>query len=317
MKSNRRPIWVAAIAVALIALFWTLYVIADPEKRDLDSAVRAAAPGEFASLADGYTHYEIGGPAHDGGGHLVVLAAGFSVPYYIWDPTFNALTKAGFRVLRYDYYGRGYSDRPAIPFSDEMYVRQLDQLLNTLHVTGPIDLVGISFGASFITSFADKYPDRIRSLVYFDPSIRRPYTLSLAEHFPLVWNYLTVLLDERFWADDQLGDFLHPERFPDWPQRYRDQMQFKGFRRSRLLEITTNADVDQTDQLKRVGQHPRPVLVIWGKQDKNVPFDESEFLMNELPHGRLVAVEESGHLPQWEQPDSVHPELIKFLRLAS
>jgi|SRR2546427_1885617 len=314
MKSNRWPIGLTAAIVAPIAILWGLYVYADPERRDLDSAARAAAPGAFASLPDGYTHYEISGPADSNGGRVVVLAAGFSVPYYIWDPTFSALTSAGFRVLRYDYYGRGYSDRPAIPFSDEMYVRQLDQLLKNVHITEPIDLVGISFGGSFITSFADKYPDLVRSLVYFDPSIRRPYSLSLFEHMPPVWSYFTVLLDERFWADDQLGDFLHPEHFPDWPTRYRDQMQFKGFRRSRLLEITSNADVDQSAQLERVGQHPRPVLVIWGKQDKNVPFDESEFMMKALPHGRLVAVEGSGHLPQWEQPDIVHSELIKFLK---
>ena len=63
-------------------------------------------------LSDGFTHYELGGPPT---GHLVVLAAGFSVPYYIWDPTFSALTEAGVRVLRYDYYGRGFSDRPDVP----------------------------------------------------------------------------------------------------------------------------------------------------------------------------------------------------------
>ncbi|PYS12538.1 MAG: hypothetical protein DMG17_20710 [Acidobacteria bacterium] len=56
------------------------------------------------------------------------------------------------------------------------------------------------------------------------------------------------------------------------------------------------------------------MLVIWGKQDKTVPFDESEFLMESLPNGRLVPVEGSGHLPQWEQPDIVHRELIGFLR---
>ena len=283
MKSNRWPIGFTVAIAALIAVLWGLYLYADPERRDLDSGARAAAPGAFASLSDGYTHYEISGPGNNDGGRVVVLAAGFSVPYYIWDPTFSALTSAGFRVLRYDYYGRGYSDRPAIPFSDEMYVRQLDQLLKDVRITAPIDLVGISFGGSFITSFADKYPDRVRSLVYFDPSIRRPYSLSLFEHMPLVWNYFTVLLDERFWADDQLGDFLHPEHFPDWPARYRDQMQFKGFRRSRLLEVTSNASVDQSEQLERVGQHPRPVLVIWGKEDKNVPFDESEFMMKALP----------------------------------
>src|SRR4029434_8626008 len=94
-------------------------------------------------------------------GPVVVLAAGFSVPYYIWDPTFAALTNAGFRVLRYDYYGRGYSDRPSIPFNDEMYVRQLDELLQATHIDGPIDLTGISFGGSLITSYADKHADRI------------------------------------------------------------------------------------------------------------------------------------------------------------
>jgi pimeloyl-ACP methyl ester carboxylesterase len=27
-----------------------------------------------------------------------------------------------------------------------------------------------------------------------------------------------------------------------------------------------------------------------------------------------VPVEAAGHLPQWEQPDVVHPELISFLK---
>src|SRR5262245_8264778 len=313
MKSNRWPIWLIAAVVALVAVSWALYVYADPEQHELNAAARAGMSGQFAKLSDGYTHYELGGPSE---GRVVVLAAGFSVPYYIWDPTFAALTAAGFRVLRYDYYGRGYSDRPAIPFNDDMYVRQLHELLSTVQITDPVDLAGISFGGSLITSFADKHAERVRSLIYFDPSIRKPYQLSLVEDLPTVWNYLTALLDERYWADSQFGDFLHPERFPDWAERYRDQMQYKGFRRARLSEIVSNTGVDQTDQLKRVGQHPRPVLVIWGKQDSTVPFEESEWLLKSLPQGRLVAIEDSGHLPQWEQPDQTHQELLKFLRPA-
>ncbi|HLH31598.1 MAG TPA: alpha/beta hydrolase, partial [Terriglobia bacterium] len=312
MKSTRWPIWLTASILVLIGLLWGIYKIWDPEQRTLDSATRANLPGQFAQLPDGYTHYELSGPED---APVVVLAAGFSVPYYIWDPTFKELTKAGFRVLRYDYYGRGYSDRPPIPFTDDMYVRQLEGLLHAAHIDKPIDLVGISFGGSFITSFADKYPDQVHTLVYFDPSIRRPYGLSLVEDIPPVWSYLTAILDERSWASDQLADFLHPEKFPDWPQRYRDQIQYKGFRRARLSEIVTNAGIDQTDELTRVGQHSRPVLVIWGKQDRTVPFEDSEWVMKALPHGHLVAVEGSGHLPQWEQPDIVHPELIRFLRL--
>jgi len=54
--------------------------------------------------------------------------------------------------------------------------------------------------------------------------------------------------------------------------------------------------------------------VVWGKQDNTVPFEESESFMKSLPQARLVTVEGSGHLPQWEQPEIVHPELIKFLQ---
>jgi pimeloyl-ACP methyl ester carboxylesterase len=311
MKSKRWPIWLAAGILGVVAFFWGLYRWADPERIDIDSSVRASVPGQFALLSDGYTHYELGGPAN---GRMVVLAAGFSVPYYIWDPTFRALTDAGFRVLRYDYYGRGFSDRPAIPFSDEMYVRQLDELLQKLQIAGPVDLAGISFGGSLITSFADKNPARVRSLVYFDPSLRKPYQLTMTESVPAAWNYLTAVFDERYWPQQQMGDFLQPEKFPDWPERYREQIRYKGFRRARLSEFVTNKDVDQTDQAKRVGEHSRPVLIIWGKQDNTVPFGESEWWMILMPNARLVPIEASGHLPQWEQPDIVHAELIRFLQ---
>lgn len=128
-----------------------------------------------------------------------------------------------------------------------------------------------------------------------------------------MWNYISAILDEGDWANSQYGDFLHPEKFPNWADRYRDQMQYKGFRRARLSEIVSNNLVDQTDQLKRVGEHPRPVLVIWGKQDMTVPFEESEWFMKMVPKGELVAVEGAGHLPQWEQPEETHRAFVGFL----
>jgi pimeloyl-ACP methyl ester carboxylesterase len=310
MNSKRWAIAAVAAAV-VIGLLWGWYVYADPERRDLNESARAALPGQFARLTDGYTHYEIAGPS---AGRNVVLAAGFSVPYYIWDPTFSALTAAGFRVLRYDYYGRGYSDRPDIPFTDEMYIRQLQELLEAAGVSGAVDLVGLSFGGSLITTVADRYPERVRSLIYVDPSIRKPYVLTMLETMPRLWNYLTAVRYQHQWANGQFADFLHPERFPDWAERYRDQMQYKGFRRARLSEFESNTEVDQSEQLKRVGEHPRPVLVIWGKQDETVPFTDSEWFMKLLPNGRLVAIEEAGHLPQWEQPEVTHREMIGFLK---
>src|SRR4029077_11234224 len=252
--------------VAVLIIFGVvpagLYVAFDPERLDLDQSVRNSAPGQFVRLSDGFTHYEIGGPP---AGPVVVLAAGATVPDYIWDPTFAALLQAGFRVLRYDYYGRGYSDRPDVPFTQALYVRQFTELLDAVHITQPFDLVGLSFGGSVITSVAARHPDRVRSLVYLDPAFRTPEMLTAIESMPHVWNVVTAILDERSWADGQLNDFLTPERFPDWPDRYRVQLQYRGFRRARLSDAISNAEADQRDELQQVGDHPRPVLVIWGR----------------------------------------------------
>jgi len=286
-------------------------ILAAKEKAITGGTIRNAAPGQFVRLGDGFTHYEIGGPPD---GPVVVLAAGATVPYYIWDPTFAALVQAGFRVLRYDYYGRGYSDRPNVPFNQELYVRQFTELVDALQIRQPFDLVGLSFGGSVITSVAARMPARVRSLVYVDPAFRTPETLNTIESMPRVWNVLTAIADERSWANGQLNDFLHPERFPDWPARYRVQLQYRGFRRSRFSDLVNNVNSDQRDELQKVGEHLRPVLVVWGKQDPNVPFELSASLLGVMPTARLVPVEDAGHLPHWEQPQIVHPALVEFLR---
>ena len=307
----RRAVKIAVWLLLIVAAGGGLYLAADPEHLEIDQTVRASAPGQFVRLSDGFTHYEMGGPAD---GRVVVLAAGVSVPYYIWDPTFAALTQAGFRVLRYDYYGRGYSDRPDIAYSQDLYVRQLAELLEAVHIAQPIDLAGLSYGGSVVTSFADRYPDRVRSLVYVDPSFWSPYAVTAVQRMPRLWNYLTAIFEERWWADTQLDDFRHPERFPDWPERYKVQLQYKGFRRAQRSTTVTNADVDQAPQLKRVGENPRPVIVFWGKDDQSVPFEFSVTLLEAMPRARLVPVEAAGHLPHWERPDVVQPALVAFLR---
>ena len=78
------------------------------ETRELNELTRKEASGSFVQLTSGVTHYELSNPEVN---ETVVLVHGFSVPYFIYDPTFAFLTQAGLRVLRYDLFGRGFSDR--------------------------------------------------------------------------------------------------------------------------------------------------------------------------------------------------------------
>lgn len=305
--------WLAAAVLVACCAIFLAYRAKDPEHRTLDDAARTEAPGRFVQLADGVTHYEMVGPDT---GQVVVLAAGFSVPAYIWDSLYQGLADSGFRVVRYDYYGRGWSDRPDAVYNQDLFVRQLAGLLDSLRITAPVHLAGLSFGGAIITSFADRHPARVRSLLYFDPVFNTRRPLPPEERSARAWTiHMVVRGGSESMATGQLSDFLHPERHPDWVARYRVQQQFKGTRESlRRTRAAIAVDPHQEAQLRELGASPRPVLIVWGREDRVAPFESSEALLTALPGARFVPVDSAAHLPHLEQPRAVVPAVVRFLR---
>ena len=110
------------------------------ETKDLNDETRRWTGGSFVPLSDGVTHYELSNSTSE---NTVVLVHGFSVPYFIFDPTFHFLSQHGFRVLRYDLFGRGFSDRPDTEYNIDLFERQLSELLDALQFTRPVSLVGL------------------------------------------------------------------------------------------------------------------------------------------------------------------------------
>jgi pimeloyl-ACP methyl ester carboxylesterase len=307
----RRWIPLLALAVGLASVGW--YTRHDPERRTLDASARRAAPGRFVRLADGVTHYEVSGPDS---GAVVLLAAPFSVPGWIWDPLVQQLADAGFRAIRFDYYGRGWSDRLDTTYDQDLFVRQMAGVLDALSLVGPVALAGVSYGAAMATSFADRHPERVRALVYLNPVFNNRRPLPPEERSALAWNIHMVLRggsDEM--AASQAEDFLHPERFPHWVARYRVQQQFRGTREAwRRTRVAIAAAPDQAEQLARVGSHERPVLVLWGANDRYMPLAASAAVMASLPNATLVPVDSAAHLPHVEQPELVGRAVVDFLR---
>jgi pimeloyl-ACP methyl ester carboxylesterase len=285
----------------------------DPERQPMNDAARAGVPGRFVRLPDGVTHAELAGPQH---GPVVVLAAGFSVPAYIWDSLYQRLADSGFRVIRYDYYGRGWSDRPDTRYDQDLYVRQLNGLLDSLQIRQPINLAGLSYGGTTVTSFVAAHPERVRRLIYVDPVFNASRPLPPEERTAEAWTrYMVQGGGTEAMATSQLEDFLHPERHPDWVARYRVQQRFIGTRESLRR---TRADIavapPQAPVLRRLGASALPVLIVWGRQDRSVPFSNSRALLAAMPRATFVPVDSAGHLPHIEQPAVVAGAVVRFLR---
>jgi len=307
MRRRLRPVVRAVALLLLVGFAW--YTWKNPEKVTIDATARAGAPGKFVALSHGTTHFEFSGPDS---GRLVVLVHGFSVPYYIWDSTVVALKGAGYRVLRYDLYGRGYSDRPNVDYDGALYDSQLGELLDSLHVREPVDLVGLSFGGFVTAHYVTTHLARVRTLTLVDPISKQsglPRMFRLPVIGPWAWQVMAV----PGMAEGQSSDFLHPEHYPAWADQYRPQMRFRGFGRALLSTLSMGSRVSLDSLYAGVGRTGIPAMLIWGKQDQTVPFPLSEVVRRGIPTVEFVPVDSAGHLPHIEQAPIVNARLLAFL----
>lgn len=306
IRTVRRLSLTLAIAALLAA---GVYAYANPERDSLDAAARAAAPGAFVTLRDGQTHYEIAGPDT---GRVAVLVHGFSVPSYIWDSTFHALAAAGHRVLRYDLFGRGWSDRPDASYDAAFYESQLGQLLDSLRITAPVDLFGLSFGGAVAAHFAAAHPARVRTLILVDPLTVARATPGVLR-VPVIGAYFWQVAAVPRMADGQTTDFLHPERFPGWADKYRPQTRYRGFGRSLRRSLLARSSMDFPATYARIASAGTPVLLVWGKQDATLPISDAEYVTRAIPSTEFFAVDSAGHLPHLEQAAAFNARLLEFL----
>lgn len=284
------------------------------ETRELNDATRRQLSGHFTQLTDGVTHYELGGPEN---GSPVVFVHGFSVPCFIFDPTFTALAGAGFRVLRYDLFGRGWSDRPDVDYGIDLFVRQLSELIEVLQISGPVSLIGLSMGGPISASFMADNPRRVQKLVLIDPAGAKPI------HFPILLKLVAApgvgemafgLLSPEILLKTMAADFFDPALVAQFQAKYRLQTEYKGFLRALLSTLRHNMLGSFIDAYRRAGRLGIPTLLIWGHDDKTTPFEYNLEIRAAIPHADFHAIEGCGHIPHYERPAAVNKLLSDFLK---
>lgn len=297
------------VILAALAAFFFL----NPEKQKIDENVRNITPGNFVELSQGFVHYELSG---DPEGEVVVLVHGFSVPYYVWDPTVDYLVKQGFRVLRYDLYGRGYSDRPKAEYNLDFFTTQLSDMTTALIPGESFHIMGLSMGGPIVASFANQHPDLVKSVTLIAPEV---LPVSKEDVFPmnvpLLGEWIVgVYLVPFHLPQSQLDDFYHPQDFPGWEEKYREQLQYIGFKNAILSTIRNLVTFNPLDVYENLNKSGLPTLLVWGKEDQSVSYPAIVELMERLPIIESIFIDETGHLPHYEKAEVVNPMIIQFLQ---
>ena len=263
------------------------------ETLHMDDALRSTIKGTFVRLPDGMTWYELAGPAD---GKPVIFVNGYSIPHYLWDHTFQPLADAGFRVLRFDHFGRGWSDRPNVDYGPDIFDRQITDLIHALNFPSPVNLVGSSMGGLVASIFTDRHPELVDKLVLIDPAgMMDPptYPKSLLM-VPVLGELIMHLTGDRTIPAGMAEDLLYPHLSPEYVADYLPQMKIAGFKRAILSTMRSRMLFNQRAVYERLGQTDRAILLLWGDHDLTVPMSVGREMLKLLPRAEWRVIEETG-----------------------
>ncbi len=226
--------------------------------------------------------------------------------YTMWDDQLEAITSAGYRVLRYDTRGHGGTDAPDIPYSISMLADDVIGLLDALEID-KVHFVGLSMGGFIAQLLASDFSERISSLALCDTACVMP-----PKH---LWNDRIAEAEAggtAALADATLGRwFTEPyhKSNPDEVGRVRDMINASNVT-GYIACARAIRDMSQCDVL---GKIKTPTIVMVGESDPACPVASAEVLHRGIEGSTLMIIKEAAHLPNIQKRDEFNSILLDFL----
>ena len=227
-------------------------------------------------------------------------------------------------VYFYDQRGGGRSksdDRE--PITAQTHVDDLVAVVRELGLN-PLTLVGYSFGGLIALLYAIAHSagtSPLSRIVIIDPApVKRQYRTTFEAEFarrqagPEIGALREALESSGLRESDpsvyrqRRFELSVAAYFAD-PERAADLTPFRVIGRIQQSVWDSLGDYDLTGQLARVDV---PALVIHGREDP-IPLESSRDAADALPNGRLVVIEDAGHVPYVEQPRILFDAIEAFL----
>ncbi|MFY0255798.1 alpha/beta fold hydrolase [Chitinophaga sp. 30R24] len=290
-------------------LLFFIYLRSRQETAVLNDVVRQLAPGKFIHLDHGLVHYQLYGP--DTAKLLVLVHGGGASGMEVWKYNIPFLLSKGYRILTYDLYGRGYSDRPEVTYDLPLYRNQLRQLLDTLGLRQPFDLIAMSMGAAIGMDYTALHPSRVQHLVLLGPAASGDLQTGRYMSVP----FIADLLMTGYWyprsVENQRKEFVNQPLFNTYSQRLQYFMNFRGYKRLTLSTWQHMLNQNQLYLLKEIIADK--ILLIFGRQDPYFPEEKLHTYQALYPTLVAYSIDSAGHMPHYEQHEKVNQLIWTYL----
>ena len=218
--------------------------------------------------------------------------------------------------MRFDHFGRGWSDRPSGKYNIEFYDRALLELIDHFELTEPIGLGGLSMGGPITAEFAARHPERVKSLVLFVPAgLDLAGTDSAASKLvqvPLLGDWIWRMIGKGILLGD--GQYDETKLAPE--NRLRGdvaaQFEYRGVLQALLSSLRHMPMTGREDTFRRLAETEIPVLAIYGGQDETVLVSSAERLRGLMPAADVRVLEAGGHGLNYQNHGEINPWLVEW-----
>lgn len=304
-------IW-AGIAI-LVALIAALPWIVEARRRPMKIALQDRAPGHFAELKGGRTHYQwFGAPPAP----TLVLVHGLSSPSWVFDGLVHGFMQSGYRVLSYDLFGRGYSARAAGRQTLDFHAAQLEELLDTLGIE-TTTVLGYSMGGAIAARFAEKAPERVERLILLAPAgmLYAPGPLlGFAGRAGVLGTWVWMLLGGRVLRQAARADAGEATAIADLPARIGTELSHRGYLPAVLSSQRNSLSVSLEAAHREIAAMYIPTLAVWGEQDRIIPIASVGQLAAWNHGAHQEVIPGAGHGLAYTHPQEVLAAVRSFLR---
>ncbi len=247
------------------------------------------------------------------GNETIVLVQGLGQKSSGWQLQVPYFRSKKMRVLVYDNIGVGKSSRPDYPYSMELYVDILKNLLDQLNITKKVHLCGISMGGMIAQHFALTYPDRLKTLILIA-------TAAKCEVKPLI-DMIESMADK---SPEERMEGLLPALFSSSFIRTikKDKNLYEMLKADFLTDETRVQDyvnqskaIEKHNTIDQLGNINTPTLIIVGTRDMLLPLKPySQLLHEKIPNSKLEIIKGAGHGCTIEAANQVNEIIYDFIK---
>lgn len=272
---------------------------------------------QFCRTADGariaYATFGEGPPLVRAAHWITHLDYDFRSP--VWRHWLHGLSE-GRTLVRYDERGCGLSDHDPDDVSLESFVHDLEVVVDDIGLER-FPLIGLSQGGPVAVEYARRHPERVSRLVLVNSFVRgrnhraetddaRRSTAIQRELIRLGWG-----LDEHsfrlFFSSSFIPD-APPELWTDFAELLRRTTSADNA--LRIFDACADIDVSAS-----AAELDVPTLIMHGRDERRIPFDEGREYASLIRGSRLVPLDTRNHLIRPDEPAWAHLlyELDQFL----